>query len=498
MGDSADRAETDHEAEPQGLDGWIRYLSDQGMPVLARTVRDVSGVASNRASSAAELARVVLQDAGMTARLLRIANSPHFNPGRRSVSTVSRAVVLLGFDTVRSICLSIAVVESLVDGPHRDELVREMARSFHAAVQARSFALKRNDSSPEEVFIATLLFRLGKMAFLIHGGKLADRLARTLARTEGDAGETEQRVLGFRLRQLTAGLTQEWKLGALVRHALEGKQDADPRVSNVVLGHELSRCAEQGWNTPETRHLMERIAETLYLPLDQVSRLVGTNAVEAARTVTYYGAQDAGRLIPVPSRSGTNRPGIEEDSTPEPAIQDFPEPDPLLQLQILREVSALMETRPDISLLLEMVLEGIYRGVGMDRTLFALRSADKQMLKARYSLGWQKDRMQRQFLFEINPLKANVFSHLLETSEALWVSEQPDADLAGLLTPAVTELTEGAPFFAMSIEVQGQPIGLFYADRQPSGRALDEESFSSFKHFCQQANMVLSQTRRPK
>ena len=65
----------------------------------------------------------------------------------------------------------------------------------------------------------------------------------------------------------------------------------------------------------------------------------------------------------------------------------FLDPDPMLQLQILRELSSLMEVQPDFNSVLEMVLEGMYRGIGMDRTLFALRTPDHRFLVGRYALG---------------------------------------------------------------------------------------------------------------
>ena len=74
-------------ADPTSLSGWIKRLSDSGMPVFAHTAGDISRVSDSEESSAAELARVVLQDAAMTAKLLRVANSPIFNPVGKSIST---------------------------------------------------------------------------------------------------------------------------------------------------------------------------------------------------------------------------------------------------------------------------------------------------------------------------------------------------------------------------------------------------------------------------
>ncbi|MAT65070.1 MAG: GAF domain-containing protein, partial [Gammaproteobacteria bacterium] len=143
---------------PRNLTEWVDVLSQQGMPIFTHTLRSISGMAADRQSSASELANVILQDAAMTAKLLRIANSPYYNTQAKSISTVSRAVVLLGFDAVRGLALSIAVVESAARGANKARLAADMARAFHAAVQARAFAQQRRDRSPEEVFIATLLF----------------------------------------------------------------------------------------------------------------------------------------------------------------------------------------------------------------------------------------------------------------------------------------------------------------------------------------------------
>ena len=221
--------------DPTGLGGWVQKLGDAGMAVFAHTARDISHVSDSRESSAAELARVVLQDAAMTAKLLRVANSPVFNPMGKSISTVSRAVVVLGFQEVRSICLSIAVVESMLKGKQKQRVAGEMARSFHAAVQARAFARKRKDKSPEEVFIATLLSHLGDMAFWAFAGDSAERMDTALRqRADDPPDKVQQDVLGFVFRELTLSLGREWKLGDLLEESLEGRVDKNPRAGSVL------------------------------------------------------------------------------------------------------------------------------------------------------------------------------------------------------------------------------------------------------------------------
>ena len=477
--------------DPRSLSAWVQKLGESGMPVFAHTARDISHISDSRDSSAAELARVVLQDAAMTAKLLRVANSPVFNPMGKSISTVSRAVVVLGFQEVRAICLSIAVVESMLKGKQKERVIEEMARSFHAAVQARSFAKKRKDKSPEEVFIATLLYHLGDMAFWAFAGESAGELDSALRQRPGQTPDSVQReVLGFVFRDLTLGLSKEWKLGELLEQSLQGKTDKNPRAGNVALGYEVAVAAEKGWKSPEVTQLVGRIAENLYLPVEQVSKMIKANAEEAADTAAFYGADKASNLIPVPgSKSETAEA---EDTLAESAVAEFTEPDPMLQLQILRELSTLMESKPDFNSVLEMVLEGMYRGIGMDRTLFALRSPDNRFLMGRYALGNDNEALRRQFQFETVDGKPNLFSRVIETRQGIWLAENNRVDLQPLITDQVVAVSSGAEFYVTPIEIHNKVIGLFYADRQPSGRALDEEGFNSFKHFAQQGNLALA------
>ena len=476
-------------ADPKDLSGWVSLLGDSGMPVFAHTAGDISKVSDSDESSAAELARVVLQDAAMTAKLLRVANSPIFNPIGKSISTVSRAVVQLGFQEVRSICLSIAIVESMLKGKQKQHVIEEMARAFHAAVQARSFARKRKDSSPEEVFIATLLYRLGDMAFWAFAGEAGKTLDHELRQRSDEAPDKVQRdVLGFPLRELTLGLTREWKLGTLLEESLEGKKDKNPRAGNVDLGYQLADASEKGWKEPGVTKLIERIADNLYLPAEEIRKLVQENAREAAETAAFYGADQASQLIPL----AEGEKAATTDSEPDDGVVAFLDPDPALQLKILRELSSLMESKPDFNLVLEMVLEGMYRGIGMDRTLFALRTPDQRFLAGRYALGVENERLRRQFQVETIAGKPNLFAHVIEKRTPAWIGANADAALKSLVTEEIRTITLGADFFVTPIEIHSKVIGIFYGDRQPSGRPLDEECFASFRHFAQQGNQALA------
>ena len=377
----------------------------------------------------------------------------------------------------------------MLKGQQKQHVIEEMARAFHAAVQARAFARKRKDSSPEEVFIATLLYHLGDMAFWAFSGEAGKALDHELRQQPDEDAENVQRnILGFPLRELTLGLSREWKLGTLLEESLERKSDRNPRAGNVDLGYQLAEAAEKGWKEPGVTQLIERIAENLYLPVEDVRTMVQDNAREAAETAAFYGADRASRLIPLAEgeKAATSSTETADEST------DFLSPDPALQLKILRELSSLMESQPDLNMVLEMVLEGMYRGIGMDRTLFALRTPDQRFIAGRYALGVENERLRRQFQIETVAAKPNLFRHVIEHRTPVWSGDVAAASLASLVTDEIRKITLGADFFVTPIEIHNKVIGIFYADRQPSGRPMDEESFASFRHFAQQGNQALA------
>lgn len=475
-------------SKKSALQQWVTRLSDQEMPVFAHTARQLAGMSTDHDTSAADLAQIILQDTSMTARLLRMANSTHYNPAGNAVSTVSRAVVLLGFDAVRALCLSIAMVDTLLSGVQRDRALAELARSFHAAVQAKAFAAERGDPSPEEVFIASLLYRLGHMAFWCFSGPEAERLDEILKETDIKEQEAERMALGFSLTELSAALNEEWRLSELLTSALVRGNSTEPRVSNIILGHDLACLAPKGWNHQEVKALTQRIADTLYLSVDDTKQLIYHNARVAAEAALAFGAAAAGRLIPSPPSDGYG--AEDEEFIHDIESQTNRLSGPLLQLQILRELSALLSGKVDLNALVSLVLEGVLRGIGMDRTLFALLTPDRRSIAAKYALGLDRQKLISCFRFQLGSKSPSVLDEVIAGRIAYWAASRPE--ITGAANASLIDCIGRGDFFLMPVFIEDNPVGMFYADRRPSGHVLEEDAFLSFRHFCEQATLGLS------
>lgn len=472
--------------EQQDIRSWIRRITDNEMPIFGRTVQEVVSVSENDESSAAQLGQVVLKDAAMTSRVLKLANSVYYNRSGQKFSTISRAIMMLGFDTVRSMCLTVALIDSLVQGIHREHLVREMARSLHAATQARMIAEDRGDPSPEEVFISTLLLHIGDLAFWCFSKETGKKLDAALRQPGVTPEKAQREVLGFSLNELSAGLAKEWSLSELLQTTLKNPGSTDGRTRSVVLSHKLAKAAEQGWKSSEVLRLTEELAKLTKTKPERITEKLHQGAKQAVQSSSYYGAESVAQVIPLPAQYSAD-----EMDSDDVVAQQYPEPDAGLQLQILRELTGLAAQTTDFNVVMEMILEGIHRGVGMDRALFSLMTPDRKSLRVKYALGDEGDHLRRHFNFPLNRQNAEILLYCMEQEQPLWLDPKSPPELSRKMSSRLTEATGTPSFFIAPILVKGKVIGLFYADRCLSRRTLDQESFDSFQHFTQQSNLVL-------
>jgi HD-like signal output (HDOD) protein len=487
------------------LESWIKKLSEQDMPVFSSTVADVTESVNNEDSSASEVAQTILRDASLTSRLLKVANTFNYCPMGRKISTVSRAIMVMGFEQVGVLTLTLALVESLSGGIQRDKLTEEMAQSFHAAIQAQELAKKTECKSPEDIFVATLLSRLGNMAFWAFSDQESTEVLNLIQSENLTEQEAELQVLGFRLRDLTESLSKSWTLGDLLDDFLSGAHDDDERVNMISVGQELAEAAKNGWDSDEVSIIFDQTAEKLDLSVDEVKVLAYQNAKYAKELTHIYGVTEASKRIPQPhvdtGMIEEDFADIESESTDEPRstiIEDtviavtgkYPEPDSNVQLTIMQEITFAIEEKPNINIVLEMVLEGLHRGVGMDRALFAIISHKKKILTCKYALGEKSDRLCKELRIDLSNDK-NIFHQVIENKKAIHVPSDPKK-LTGTLSRDTLKLLGPPAYLIMPVIIRSKVIGIFMADRNASGRDVEEKDFIAFQQFCQQANMGLS------
>ena len=459
-----------------GLQSWIDRLNQAELPALAAVVQDLQRLAQQDSASVQQLADVLLRDASLTSKVLRVGNSVYYNPSQEAIKTISRAIVLIGFENVRLIGLSVSLIDGLLTRTPREQL---LARSFHAAVQARNIAGYALSGHAEEVFIAALLHHLGELAFWGCAGEQADELVAVLERPGVDVDEAVREVLGTSFRQLTQALLKSWNLGETASLAQAGSNQHDPAAYAVQLGVRISEAALDGWDCAEMEEVLAKVASFTALTQEETLQQVLASAEEAVKVASTFGASKLCRLIP---NTDPEQIRLQQEERRARLLQ----PDLLLMQQALQDLGLMVSARADVGLVLDTLLKGLHRGVGLERVMLTVLADGQSRFRAKRVVGEDTQHWLDDFVLPTEQTEQpHIFSYVLRHREAIWMGVPASYNLAELVTQPIRRSLGSGMFFIAPIVAGTREIGVLYADSRLSGRALRHEQFVAFQRFTQ-------------
>ena len=124
----------------------------------------INRIASSESENVGTLSALILRDFSLTNKLLRVVNSAHFRPaGGGQISTISRAVVVLGFDAVRNIAITVLLFEHLQNKTNASHLKEEFLRACLAGLFARDIATRMRLRDTEQSYICAVFHNLGRL-----------------------------------------------------------------------------------------------------------------------------------------------------------------------------------------------------------------------------------------------------------------------------------------------------------------------------------------------
>lgn len=195
---------------PQPLtntDALRRKVKDlTGLPTLPGVVRFISDVVEDTQSSLQDVGEIIARDQVLSAKILRMVNSPFYGfPGR--ISSVTHALVLLGLGVVKGLILSTAVFDNL-DRKHRGL----WEHSLGTAVISRQIAKHRAMQDCEDIMIAGLLHDLGKVVLAVVEPEQYDQCI-DLAMAQGiHIAQAERECFGVDHTTVAAWVSERWHL----------------------------------------------------------------------------------------------------------------------------------------------------------------------------------------------------------------------------------------------------------------------------------------------
>lgn len=221
----------------------------QDLPPLPTVVTRVMQTVNDPTTSAADLNRLISGDAALAGKVLRLVNSSYYGFPRR-VSTITHAVVILGFNTVRNLTTALGVFTAFDPGSIPTALDRDRfwAHSLATAIAAGVIGKRKNipAKAVEEVFVGGLLHDIGKL-FLDQYFPDQYAIALKLAyAAKISIWDSEKTALGIGHALVGKRIAEKWKL--------------PPSLTSMISLHHQPEFAKEHFDVAATIQAADMVA----------------------------------------------------------------------------------------------------------------------------------------------------------------------------------------------------------------------------------------------
>lgn len=185
-----------------------------GLPTLPTMITQMIGLIDNPKTSARDVSRLISTDQALTAKILKLANSAFYG-FPREISTVNHAVVVLGFETVKSLGLSVSVLERFARGGGEESTFDRQKfweHSIACGVGARLLAGKLRYRVQGEAFAAGILHDIGKLILSQYFPEEFAEIMKLVHEQDLYIGKAEEMVLGVTHAEIGCWLAERWNL----------------------------------------------------------------------------------------------------------------------------------------------------------------------------------------------------------------------------------------------------------------------------------------------
>jgi putative nucleotidyltransferase with HDIG domain len=196
------------------------------LPTLPTVVSKMIDLVDNPKTSAASLARLISTDQALTAKILKLANSAYYG-FPREISTVNMAIVVLGFNTVKDMGLSLSVFEVFKDaeGGRVFDVSKFWEHSIGCGAASRMIARRLKYRFVGEAFVAGLLHDIGKVILNQYVHKEFVDIIGLAASGETSLEVAEEKIIGTGHPQVGSWLAEKWNLPKIIVESIAFHHD---------------------------------------------------------------------------------------------------------------------------------------------------------------------------------------------------------------------------------------------------------------------------------
>lgn len=479
-----------------------RMRSKSDFPAISGIINEINQIVSSETEGSSRLAQVILQDFSLTNKLLKLVNTVSYAQFGGKINTISKAVSILGFESVRNIAMTLILLDFLQNKSQAQELKDDVISSFFSGIVAVQLSTGVSAQDVEETMICAMFLNLGRMIAKFYFFEESEEIARLMEDKGLDEERAASRVLGVSYNDLGIGIAKTWNFPTRLiagMQKLSGEKIRMPTSEtgrmSVTVNMANDLCAIATVSDPSGKKDTLNKIRARYAAAMDVSEETLSSALE-------NGLQDLSRRSVVLGIETTKSPLLKNlrvwlDHVVVPTHAKKTEPaviDPLSGITTIDVVvdyaktlvNAEIEVKPDpeailsdgiqdvtntlvgeykVNDVLQMVLETIYRALGFRHVMIFSRDNKQGLMVARFGFGNGIADILPHFRFPI-PFEADVFHLALEKGLDIVIEDVGAENIASKIPTWHSKAVDSRYFLLLPVVVNKISVGLIYADMQ--------------------------------
>ncbi|MFV2030904.1 MAG: HDOD domain-containing protein [Gammaproteobacteria bacterium] len=398
----------------------MRHKKD--FPAFSQTINILNQASTSETESLAFVSNAILKDYSLTNKVLRMVNSAHYNRGGGKISTISRAVVMLSINPVRSIAASLMLFDHMQNKLQSHQLQEDAVQSLFSALLANKLMISLGKSNYEEAFLCALLQQLGKMLVRFYLHEESRAIDKLIAQEDMTEANAVSQVLGTSYHRLGISVAREWGFPDSIVDSMapvdfDDLPAAHSDANNLRLVSHFCNALGACMSLPPDRQpeaiqqLTSQFSSLLDIDEKKVSSLIESGhgeLIQFSKLIQF----DLGksRYFQQVSSKAEND-GTAAKDQPDAAEIGLSESAKILHENLEEQIKttdkALTDGIQDITntltgeyslnQILQMILEIIYRALPGSRVVLCLKDGKANSIRARFGYGDEVDRIVANF-----------------------------------------------------------------------------------------------------
>jgi len=504
----------------------MRHKSD--FPALSESVSAINKIANSETESISKLSNTILKDFALTNKILRLVNSAYFRPaGGGSISTVSRAVIVLGFEAVRNIAITVLLFEHLQNKSNANQLKEDFLRANLAGILAKDISATAQMRDLEQTFICSLFHSLGRLLTQFYFPDESEEIRRIIEQKGSKEDSAALQVLGISFEDMGIAVARQWGFPPLIVGSMRRLPSGPVKKATtqedrlrLLSGYSNELCDVIAQATPEAREremkkTMARFADAVSLDLKEVQQTVQRAVEEVAEfaRIIHLNLQQTtfGRQMRQFARhaGGASAESGEVDTMDGTLLRDS---DPLAgaggesdaaegrqvdaQSVLTAGIQDISNTLVDgfkLNDILRIILETMYRAMGFKRVVLCIRDAKAGVMQGRFGFGPEANEVAKAFRFPLS-FTPDIFHAATSKGVDILISDINDPKIAERIPEWYRKAVPAHSFVLFPLNIKGNPVALIYADRdEPGGIEIPEKELSLLRTLRNQAILAIKQ-----